>query len=290
MVRAVLPDERFRHFAYQPQKPACTQMGVVEILGDLYFGATNHVEDCIQRNLEQNPDQRYLLLRMHAVEECDISGIHALESIVRNYRERGGDVYLVRVREPVLELMQNSGFYDYLGEDHFLDPDEALGHLFYRVIDPAICIYECTVRSFQECQNLPKQRYPDQVRLSIQVAPDDVPAIAAQDLWDELHSETPLHVIDVREPREYQRGHIPDAQSLPLPVMLNHIDQIPRDRAIVVVCRGGRRSSRATALLRDRGYENVQVLRGGMIAWENAQLLEAVERYGEGEHEPIPIS
>jgi SulP family sulfate permease len=289
-VRAVLPDASFRHFAYQPQKPACTQLGVIEILGDLYFGATNHVEDCIQRNLEQNPDQLYLLLRMHGVEECDISGIHALESIVRNYRERGGDVYLVRVRERALELMQNSGFYDYLGADHFLGPDGAIAHLFYQVIDPAICIYECPVRAFQECQNLPKQRYPEAIRLGVESAPDDVPAIAAQDLWAELHSDTPPHVIDVREPREYRQGRIPDAESMPLPIMLNHTDQIPRDRPVVLVCRGGRRSMRATALLREHGYDNVQVLRGGMIAWENAQLLEAVDRYGEGEYEPSPVS
>jgi SulP family sulfate permease len=289
-VLAVLPDERFRHFAYQPQKPACMQMGIVEILGDLYFGATNHVEDCIQHNLEQNPDQRYLLLRMHAVEECDISGIHTLESIVRNYRERGGDVYLVRVREHVLALMQNSEFYDYVGADHFLDPDGAIGHLFYRVIDPAICIYECPVRAFQECQNLPKQRYPQAVRLDVGGAPNNVPEIAAQALWDELRSESPPHVVDVREPREYRQGHVPGAESLPLPIMLNHIDQIPRDRPVVIACRGGRRSTRATVLLRNRGYDNVQVLQGGMIAWENAELLQAVDRYGEGEYEPTPIS
>jgi SulP family sulfate permease len=276
-VRTVLPDDDFRHFAPHPEKPACPQLGVVEILGDLYFGAVSHVEEYIQENLERNPSQHFLLLRMHTVENCDISGIHSLESIVRTYRERHGDVYLVRVRRPVLDLMQAAGFYNYLGEDHFLDPDEAIHHLFYKVIDPAICIYECPVRAFEECQNLPKKRYPGQVRLDIAVLPDGVPAIAPRALWDALHAEPPPRIIDVREPREFKRGHIPDARSIPLPVLLNHVDQISSDRLVVMVCRGGRRSTRATALLRERGYDNVQVLKGGMIAWENERLLEAVD-------------
>jgi SulP family sulfate permease len=276
-VRAVLPDDDFRHFAPHPEKPACPQLGIVEILGDLYFGAVSHIEEYIQENLERNPSQRFLLLRMHTVENCDISGIHSLESIVRIYRERHGDVYFVRVRRPVLDLMQAAGFYSYLGEDHFLDPDEAIRHLFYKVIDPAICTYECPVRAFEECQNLPKKRYPGQVRLDIAVSPDGVPAIAPRALWDALHAEPPPQIIDVREPREFKRGHVPGAQLIPLPVLLNHVDQISSNRLVVMVCRGGRRSTRATALLRERGYDNVQVLKGGMIAWENERLLEAVD-------------
>jgi SulP family sulfate permease len=275
-VLTVLPDDAFRHFAPQQAKPNCPQLGIVEVLGDLYFGATSHIEDCIQDNLERNPDQRFLLVRMHSVEHCDISGIHILESIVHTYRERHGEVYLVRVQRPVLELMRASGFLDYLGEDHCLDPDEAVSYLFHRVIDPVICIYECPVRAFRECQNLPKQSVA-QVRLEVDVVPDSVPSITAPALWTELHGEAPPHVIDVREPREFKRGHIPDARLIPLPVLLNHIDEIPSDRLAVMVCQSGRRSTRAAALLRDRGLDNVRVLQGGMIAWENAQLLEAVD-------------
>jgi SulP family sulfate permease len=276
-VLTVLPDADFRHFAYQPDKPACPQLAIIEILGDLYFGATNHVEECIQRNLERNPGQRYLLLRMHTVENCDISGINALEGIVRAYRERHGDVYLVRVRQPVRYLMQTTGFYDYLGEDHFLDPDTAVEHLFYRVIDPAICIYECSVRAFRECQNLPKRHYPGDIRLAAEIASDSVPFVTARALWDECRGEAHPQIIDVREPREFRQGHIPDAWLIPIPTLLDRLDQVPNDRPVVLVCRGGRRSERAAALLRQRGYENVRALKGGMIAWQGAKLLEAIE-------------
>ena len=279
-VRTVLPEEGFQHFAHQPGKPDCLQLAIVEILGDLYFGAVSHIEEYILDLLARHPNQRFLLLRMHSVEQCDLSGIHALENIARTYHDHGGDVYMMRVRQPVLALMKASGFYDLLGADHFLAPGEAIGHLFYRVIDPAICIYECPVRAFRECQNLPKQRYPSDVRLELEIDLDHVPTVTARELWDELRSATPPHVIDVREPREYEGGHIAEAGSVPLPILLNHLDRIPRDRPVVMVCRGGRRSTRAAAYLHQQGYENVRVLEGGMIAWENAHLLEAVERFG----------
>jgi SulP family sulfate permease len=255
-VRPVLPEEDFRHFAHQPDKPSCPQLGVIEILGDLYFGAASHVEESVQHNLAENPEQRYLLLRMHGVERCDVSGVRVLESIVRQYRERNGDVYLVRVRIPVVESMRMLGFDVYLGEDHLLDPDDAIGYLFYHVIDPAICIYECPVRAFRECQNLPKQRYPEPVRLEADVAPGSVPSVGARALWDEIQGDAPPRVIDVREPREFKRAHIPGAESIPLPVFLNHIGQIPQEEPMVVVCRGGRRSTRATAFLIGNGYKD----------------------------------
>jgi SulP family sulfate permease len=279
-VRTVLPEEDFEHFAHQPGKPLCPQLAAIEILGDLYFGAVSHVEEYILEHLAAHPDQRYLLLRMRGVGQCDISGIHALENIVRAYRDQGGDVYMTRVRQPVIALMQTSSFYDFLGADHYLAPGEAIGHLFYHVIDPAVCIYECPVRAWAECQNLPKQRYPEEVRLEVGGRVEEVPTVTAPALWRELRNASPPQVIDVREPREFEGGHVPQARSIPLPVLLNHLDRIPRDEPVVLVCRGGRRSTRAAAYLRGRGYEQVRVLEGGMIAWENAHLLAAVERFG----------
>jgi SulP family sulfate permease len=46
---------------------------------------------------------------------------------------------------------------------------------------------------------------------------------------------------------------------------------------VIVVCRGGRRRARAAALLCGSGNANIAVLEGGMLAWEAAGLLEAIE-------------
>ena len=81
----------------------------------------------------------------------------------------------------------------------------------------------------------------------------------------------------MREPREFQRAHIPGARSLPLSDILSGTVDLPHDQAIVLACRTGRRSARAAQLLFGQGFEDVRVLRRGLVAWEAAGLLEAVD-------------
>ena len=81
-VHAVVPDENFKHLAYQPEKPQCPQLGILDIHGDLYFGAVSHVENALYAHMTKHPEQRFLLLRMHGVHLCDFSGIRLLESLV----------------------------------------------------------------------------------------------------------------------------------------------------------------------------------------------------------------
>jgi SulP family sulfate permease len=277
-VYSVLPDADFRHLAYQPGQSSCLQLAVMTIQGPLYFGAAHHCEEAIRANLERNPHQRFLLLKMNTVDYCDVSGIQMLESIVRLYRQRGGDVFAMRASRAVRERMKLTGFEDMLGQDHFLKEDEAIGHLFYRRLDPAVCIYECPVRVWQECQNLPKHVYPGGLPLSYRGVDGPVADIEPQVLWHQLRQgESPPLVIDVREPAEFKRGHIPNAQLVPMPRLLAQTPDLPADRPIVFVCRTGRRGARVVTALKEQGYSNIRILRGGMLAWEAAGLLEAVD-------------
>jgi sulfate permease, SulP family len=276
-VRAVVPDERFRHLVYRPEKPHCPQLGILDIHGDLYFGAVGHVEEAIRAHRAAHPTQRFLLLRLQNVDLIDISGIRMLESVLRFYRDAGGDLYLTRINDPVLRVMRATGFYQRLGADHVLDEDQAIEHLFYRVLDPAICIYESGVRVFRECQNLPRPDYAVTIPL-LPVNPAEVREIAPRWLWERLREPSPPAVIDVREPREFAQGHIPQARLIPLPALLADTPaDLPRDRRIVLVCRSGRRSARAAAALSARGYDDVAIVRGGMLGWEAAHLLQAVD-------------
>lgn len=284
-VLTVLPDANFRHFVHQPNKPPCPQLAVVEIRGDLYFGAVNHVEESILQTLKNHPGQRFLLLRMHGVQQIDISGIHMLESVVKTYRERGGDVFLVKVRPPVRELIEASHFDSLLGADHILGEDAAIPHLFHHVLDPAICIYECPTRAFKECQNLPKPM-PLELPPVVSMALDLAKTIEPAELYREMRGQAPPLVLDVREPREFRQGHIPQALNIPLLKLLQNPAQalrlVPDEAPIVLVCRTGRRSRRALAALQSASpsaYKEVRILAGGMVAWESAALLEAVDDF-----------
>jgi SulP family sulfate permease len=279
-VKAVLPDNNFKHFTHQPNRKPCPQLNIIEIWGDLYFGAVSHIEDAILNYLDRSPEQRYLLIRMHHVNQCDFSGIHMLENIVRSCRERKGDVFFVRVNEPIIELMVSTGFIAYLGESRLLVEDDAISHLFHRVLDPTICIYECAVRAFKECQNLPKRVEFVNIPHYDDVPQNTVSDISPRTLWQQLHNghhgKRPL-VVDVREPREFKRGHIAEAQLIPLPTLLSDEIKLPNDRQIIFVCRSGRRSRRAAYALQHLGCMNVAILDGGMLAWEADELLEAVD-------------
>jgi SulP family sulfate permease len=276
-VRSMLPDDHFRHWEHRPEKPECPQLGVVDVLGDLYFGAINHVEERLLEILQRDPRRRWLLLRMHSVQRCDISGIRGLETILRACRERGGDLFMVRVREPVLRTMLATEFDAELGKGRVLDEDGALDYLFHRVIDPAVCIYECEVRAFRECQNLPKRLLDEKLVLPARAvrALGNAPSVTPHDLWQELRAGSAAQVIDVREPREFRQGHIAQARLLPLSTLIVGQDSLEPSQPLVLVCRSGRRSALAAALLGERGFVDVRILDGGMLAWEAANLLVA---------------
>jgi len=278
-VYPVLPDRNFKHFIQQePDQPSCPQLGIIKISGDLYFGAVTHVEETIRHHLTQHPNQRFLLLRMQGANHIDFSGIHMLEAVRRMCRERGGDLYLMKIQKPVLAFMHATDFYEELGADHFLDEDQAIDYLFYKIIDPAVCIYECNTRAFAECQNLPQRSYESQIPLYAEGTPDEVANISAQDLWHQLYQgQNGRVVIDVREPREYRAGHIQQAQLMPLPAILTDLLTLTDNEEVVLVCRSGRRSLRAAQILKNRGHQNVTILQGGMLAWEAAGLLAVVD-------------
>jgi sulfate permease, SulP family len=285
-VQTVLPDATFRHFVPHPNKLACPQLVIMDILGDLYFGAVSHIEEAVRRHRAAHPSQRFLLLRMQSVNYCDISGINMLQSVVRAFREQGGDVFFVRVHEPVLQLMQASRFYDQLGADHFLSEDGAIEYLFYKVLDPAVCIYESGARAFRECQNLPRPDYAISIPLQPVTRFDSTPAVAAKTLWQQVRGAAPPLVVDVREPREFRQGHVPNAQLIPLSQILSDTPELPRDRQIVFVCRTGWRSLRAASAVRAGGYDNIAILQGGLQAWEAAGLLEGI---GDRDEPPVMI-
>jgi len=278
-VLPVQPDENYKHLIYQPGKPQCPQLAVIEVQGDLYFGAVNHVEKIILANKRQHPGQIYLLLRMQNVQLIDISGIHMLEFLVDAYRSEGGDVYLVKVRGQVYQRMTDLEFVDKLGEDHFLEEDEALSYIFYRVLDPVVCIYECDVRVFAECQNLPRPSEHLDIPPLTAIPDLDLPMLKPIELYQALQSGNPPVVVDVREPREFRHSHIPQAINIPLSKILTKPLHIPLDQALVLVCRTTRRSRRAAYVLQQQGFQNIILLDGGMVAWENADLLTAVEPF-----------
>ena len=78
-----------------------------------------------------------------------------------------------------------------------------------------------------------------------------------------------LCIIDVRGADEYvgDLGHISSSTLVTLDTIMDNIDNIPRDKTVVFVCRSGRRSAGATAIAKDNGFESAYNMKGGMLLW-----------------------
>ena len=83
-----------------------------------------------------------------------------------------------------------------------------------------------------------------------------------------------LSLIDVRGAEEYvgELGHIPSSRLIPLDCLMDHIEQIPKDKTIVFICRSGRRSANAAAIAKDHGFESAYSMKGGMVLWNEMGL------------------
>lgn len=80
--------------------------------------------------------------------------------------------------------------------------------------------------------------------------------------------------IDARNQGQYNEGHIPGAINIDWRETLKRMDEIPKDKTVVLYCETGILSSKAHFMLRLAGYENVKVLWGGYIVWSARQSFE----------------
>lgn len=97
-----------------------------------------------------------------------------------------------------------------------------------------------------------------------------VPEIDVQTFARERADSTDVQVIDVREPDEWAGGHLSGATLIPLGELSNRLGELDPARPVVVVCRSGNRSGKATDFLIKSGFKDVKNLTGGMIAWTEA--------------------
>jgi rhodanese-related sulfurtransferase len=81
-------------------------------------------------------------------------------------------------------------------------------------------------------------------------------------------------VLDVREPSEYESGHLLNAKLIPLGKLKARISELEKqkDKPVVVVCRSGNRSGTACAILSKQGFTQAYNLMGGMMAWQKSNL------------------
>ena len=95
-----------------------------------------------------------------------------------------------------------------------------------------------------------------------------------------IHKKPPdeLTLLDVRQPNEYEAGHIPGARLIPLPDITSRLGEIDSNKATVVYCAVGGRSRIAAQMIAAQGFSDVYNLSGGFKAWKGEAAFGTEEK------------
>lgn len=92
--------------------------------------------------------------------------------------------------------------------------------------------------------------------------------------WENRNNDT--MIIDVRPQPKFAESHIPNAINIPMEAIRSNLDAIPHDKKVILYCNHGRRSYLTSCILRNRGFDNIYNLSGGMDLYneilENEQI------------------
>jgi rhodanese-related sulfurtransferase len=104
-------------------------------------------------------------------------------------------------------------------------------------------------------------------------AAPQVPEITVREAWQRIDDPGhPVALVDVRETWEYQGGHAKNATSIPLSELQRRVNEIPRDREVLLICQSGQRSLMAARFLQRQGVTQVANVLGGTEEWERSGL------------------
>ncbi len=133
----------------------------------------------------------------------------------------------------------------------------------YRLADRGVLRLLLSLRSVAETQLAEVERINREAR-----GADATTGLLPRDELERLIAEDRVLVVDVRPPLEYLQGHLPGALSLPMEDLPARVNQIPRDRDVVVYCRGAYClwADEALQVLRDSGFRVLR-LEGGWEEW-----------------------
>ena len=97
--------------------------------------------------------------------------------------------------------------------------------------------------------------------------------VTPQQLVDRVNRESAI-VVDVRDRKEFEAGHIVNAINIPYASLQTRIDELRKftEQPVIIACSMGQHSGAAGTMLRKQGFKDVSRLGGGMVEWRNQNL------------------
>ncbi len=144
----------------RPDLPECPQFRIMRLDGSLFFGAVSAFTEAMREIEEETPDCKFVAIVMTGVNFVDIGGAEALVASAERLRERGGDLFLIRLKDQARELLARGGYLEQIREKNiFWSKTDAL-RAIYRRLDYNLC-QTCNLRVYVECARLGKQEPMD---------------------------------------------------------------------------------------------------------------------------------
>ena len=99
-------------------------------------------------------------------------------------------------------------------------------------------------------------------------AKERIREVSPREVLDMINRNETVVYLDVREPNEWNLGHLPNAMHLPRGNLESNIEaRVGRDETVVIYCARGNRSALAADTLQQMGYENVSSMADGWGGW-----------------------
>jgi len=90
--------------------------------------------------------------------------------------------------------------------------------------------------------------------------------ISVVELKSNLHDKNKQY-IDVRTPGEFRNNNIRGFKNIPLHQLPQKLNELSKEKEVIVICQSGLRSNKASKILKKHGFKQVTNVKGGMSAW-----------------------
>lgn len=91
--------------------------------------------------------------------------------------------------------------------------------------------------------------------------------ISSSELNQKLQKGDDFYIIDLRDPEDYKSDHIPNSILIPLAELEEHLDDFDPSAEFVIHCKMGGKSIQVVDSMKEKGFQNVKVLSGGIHSW-----------------------
>jgi SulP family sulfate permease len=160
LITTRVPDPRLhkRKLSNDSTLPECPQLKIVRIDGSLFFGSANHIQEELESIRSENPQQKHLAIAAQGINFADLQGNGALIEEMKLRRAKGGDLYLMNVKQGLWESLDKCGWLDASGGRNVFQSKAAAIHGIYQKLDKSICA-ECKRNVFKECGSSTHKTY-----------------------------------------------------------------------------------------------------------------------------------